>query len=117
MNDYTARFTGLTDLAKNITRISPAAAFTYFATDMAGTGVTEENRLKDAVIRYKDSVWDYSLDADEVLPDDVPRFTYDRRTAGEVMADEGFFNLAVLALLTIAAFAGAYVTFLRYDVR
>jgi len=116
-NDYSARFKGLTDLAKNITRISPAAAFTYFATDMAGTGVSEENRLKQAVIRYKDSVWDYSIDAEEVMPDDVPRFTYTRRTAGEIMADEGFLNLAVLALLTVAAFAGAYVSFLKYDVR
>jgi len=116
-SDYYTRFSTMIDIAKKITRVSPSAAFTYFATDITCTGIREDTKLKQAVFRYKDSVFSNSTDAEEVLPDDVPRFSFVRSSVIEVMSDEGFLNLMVLLLFAIAAFSAAYVSFLRYDVR
>lgn len=116
-NDYYTRFTSMIDKAIKLSRISPSAAFTYFATDITCTGIREDKKLKQAVIRYKDSVFSNSTDADEILPDDVPRFSFVRSSVHEVLSDEGFYNLLILLLFTIAAFSTVYVSFLRYDVR
>jgi len=51
--DYRTHFNRLVTLSQNITRFSPAAAFTYLSTDIAGTGIYEERRLKQAVVEYK----------------------------------------------------------------
>lgn len=116
-SDYYNRFATMIEIAKKITRISPSAAFTYFATDIACTGIREDMKLKQAVIRYKDTVFSNSSGNNEVLPNDVPRFSFVRSSVHEVMSNEGFLNLLVLVLFAIAAFSATYVSFLRYDVR
>jgi ABC-type transport system involved in multi-copper enzyme maturation permease subunit len=108
--DYRNRFDRLVSVSQNITRISPAAAFTYLSTDLMGTGISEERRLKKAVLLYKDLVWNKRQD-------DLPAFAFHRSSIKEVLAFAGLANLMILILFNMLFFVSAYVAFLRYDVR
>ncbi len=56
--DYRLKFERLVRLSRNINRISPAASFLDASSEIAGTGIGEESRLKQEVVRYKDSIID-----------------------------------------------------------
>ena len=109
--DYRNRFNRLVTVSRNITRISPAAAFTFLATDITGTGMADERRLKRAVLQYKDILWDWDEKGDR------PDFGYQRSSVKEVLDQGGLSNCLILILFNILFFAGAHVAFLRYDVR
>ena len=109
--DYRNSFNRLVTVSRNITRISPAAAFTFLATDITGTGMADERRLKRAVLQYKDILWDWDEKGDR------PDFGYQRSSVKEVLDQGGLSNCLVLILFNILFFAGAHVAFLRYDVR
>ncbi len=115
--DYRTRFNQLVALSQNITRFSPAAAFTYLATDLAGTGILEEQRLKQAVVAYKNLIWDKPTDSDGNIVGEFPAFSYNRSSISQVLNVGGMSNLVVLILFNALFFAGAYVAFLKYDVR
>lgn len=117
INDYRSRFNGLLALSKRITRLSPAATFTYFASDVSETGIVEERRMKDAVLAYRGKVWSTPTDSGGNLIGEFPVFSYSRIPLSRILAGEGLINLAVLALFTMLCFAGTYVAFLKYDVR
>jgi ABC-type transport system involved in multi-copper enzyme maturation permease subunit len=107
--DYRNRFNRLLKVSQNITRISPAAAFTFLATDIMGTGMLEERKLRRAVLEYlKDG------DDDE---GDNPVFSYRRSSIREVLGPEGLSSCLILILFNILFLTGAHVAFLRYDVR
>jgi len=98
--DYRNRFNRLVKVSQNITRFSPAAAFTFLATDIMGTGMAEERRLRRAVLQYNG-----------------PVFSYQRSSVKEVLGPGGLSHCLILILFNILFFTGAYVAFLRYDVR
>jgi len=107
--DYRNRFNRLVKVSQNITRFSPAAAFTFLATDITGTGMAEERKLKRAVLEYlKDGDDDKG---------DKPVFSYRRSSIREVLGPEGLSSCLILILFNILFFVGAHVAFLRYDVR
>ncbi|MGB2865252.1 MAG: ABC transporter permease subunit [Sedimentisphaerales bacterium] len=110
--DYRNRFNRLVKVSQNITRISPAAAFTFLATDIAGTGMSEERNLKRAVLQYMHIAgnWD-----DE--KGDRPAFSYQRSSFREVLGQGGLSNCLILILFNVLFFTGAYVAFLHYDAR
>jgi ABC-type transport system involved in multi-copper enzyme maturation permease subunit len=108
--DYRNRFDRLVSVSQNITRFSPAAAFTCLATDLMGTGISEERRLKKAVLLYKDLVWNKQQD-------DLPTFNFHRSSIKEVFGFGGLTNLMILILFNMLFFVSAYAAFLRYDVR
>jgi len=110
--DYRNRFNRLVKVSQNITRISPAAAFTFLATDIMGTGMLEERKLKRAVLEYVDITGDWD---DE--KGDKPVFSYQRSSVKEILGRDGLGNCLILILFNILFFSGAYVTFLRYDAR
>jgi ABC-type transport system involved in multi-copper enzyme maturation permease subunit len=107
--DYRNRFDRLVSVSQNITRISPAAAFTYLSTDLMGTGISEERRLKKAVLQYKNLVWNHE--------GDLPTFNFHRSSIKEVFGFGGLANLMILILFNMLFFVSACVAFLRYDVR
>ncbi len=109
--DYRNRFNRLATLSKNITRISPAAAFTFLTTDMMGTGMLEEHRLKRAFLQYKETLsgWDEQSAR--------PTFSYQRSSIKESLGPAGLSNCLILFLFNLLFFSGAYVAFLRYDAR
>jgi ABC-type transport system involved in multi-copper enzyme maturation permease subunit len=111
--DYRLKFDRLVRLAKTINRLSPAASFAYAATELAGTGIDEESRLKSEVIRHKDGVL---LEMDRGVKEH-PAFVYRYRTVGRVLAEGGLFDMAWLTIALILFFALGFVAFIRYDVR
>jgi len=118
--DYRNRFNRLVTVSQNITRFSPAPAFTFLATDIMGTGVAEERRLKRTAQNYKDNLVElYYMDEkwDEDNEPELPDFRYQRSSVKEVLGRGGLSNCLVLILFNILFFTGAHVAFLRYDVR
>lgn len=111
--DYRMKFDKLVRLSKDINRISPAASFVYAATELAGTGISEEGLLKDSVVRYKNIVLE-EMDRGEKSH---AAFAYRYRSVGQVLSQGGLFDLAWLAVFAIAFFAFAHTAFVRYDVR
>ena len=108
--DYRNRFARLVTLSQNITRVSPTAAFTFLATDLAGTGIAEERRLKQAVVQY------LSGGGDE-QERDHPKFSYQRTSCRAALGRGGLSNFLILVLFDLLFIAATYVAFLRYDVR
>jgi len=111
--DYRNRFNRLVKVSQNITRFSPAAALTFLATDIMGTGMAEERKLKRAVLQYKDILGDWDMDEKGKNPD----LGYQRSSVKEVLGQGGLSNCLILILFNILFFTGAHVAFLRYDVR
>jgi len=116
--DYRNRFNRLVKVSQNITRFSPAAAFTFLATDIMGTGMAEERRLKRAVLQYRNIlIDDWYMNENRDEKSKQPVFSYQRSSVKEILGQGGLSNFLILILFNILFFTGAYVTFLRYDVR
>ena len=80
---------------------------------LAGTGVGEESRLKQEVIRYKDSIYKDFPSGKK----DHAAFVYRPRSLGQVLAEGGLIDLAELAVFNVLFFVLGFVAFIRYDVR
>ena len=115
--DYRLKFERLVRLSRNINRISPAASFLDASSEIAGTGIGEESRLKQEVVRYKDSIIDKILSDQGDGKRQYPAFTYAPRPLAEIFAGGALFDTAWLVFFNILSFALAYVAFVRYDVR
>ena len=115
--DYRNRFNRLVAVSENTTRFSPAAAFTYLATDLMGTGMLEERRLKKAVLAYKDRVVEIPPRRTGRFEGDMPVFTFQRSSIRESLSFDVSGSLLLLILFNVLFFVSAYVAFLRYDVR
>lgn len=111
--DFNTRFNAFNRMTKTITNISPAAAFSYFATGIAGTGIWEENRLREQVVRHKDVIWQIPRNSKEALPS----FSFRRGTVHDALYHDGILELTLIMLVTIIFFSLSYVTFLKYDAR
>jgi ABC-type transport system involved in multi-copper enzyme maturation permease subunit len=117
--DYRLKFERLVRLSRNINRLSPAASLLDAATEIAGTGISEEIRLKGEVVRHKNAI------IDEIIADQAagkrevryPAFAYQQRPVAEVFAAGALFDLAWLAVFNVVVFALAYAGFVRYDAR
>ena len=115
--DYRNRINSLVKVSQSITGFSPATAFTLLASDIMGTGVAEERRLKKAAQNYKDIVVEWYTDENRDKGSEPPDFHYQRSSVIEILGQGGLSNCLVLILLNVLFFTGAYVAFLRYDVR
>jgi ABC-type transport system involved in multi-copper enzyme maturation permease subunit len=115
--DYRNRFNRLVKVSQNITRFSPAAAFTFLATDIMGTGMAEERRLKRAALQYRNILIDWHMNEKRDENGKPPNFNYQRSSVKEILSQGGLSNFLILILFNILFFTGAYVAFLRYDVR
>lgn len=111
--DYRSKFDRLVRLSKTINRLSPAAGFVYASTELAGTGIGEEGRLKSDIIRYKDAVRQEMQRGEKAFSS----FSHRSRTVGRVFADGALVDLAGLAVWGIFLFALSFIAFVRYDVR
>ena len=117
MADYRMKFERRVQVSRNITRISPASAFSFLATDLAGTGLLEEKRVKQSVLQYKNQVFGMETDSDGNLIGEFPSFDYRRLSMAETMNAESWGNILILMLFNFVFLSAAYVMFLRYDVR
>jgi len=116
--DYRNKFSRLVRLSKNINRISPVSSFVYAVTDLAGTGIGEEENLKRAVISYNNSIFpEISAAIFDEKQRQYPAFQYRYRELSEVFARGTLFDMAWLIFFNILFFALSYMAFVRYDVR
>lgn len=131
-------------LAFTLSRFSPASAYQLAALNLAGTDAGLKTRYEDAMQNYRTAFNDYadqkqkasggaggfrieinsntgikfSSDRDKGTLDlsDMPKFTPPEHTYTAALAPT-LVDFGLLGLFTLAAFAGAFVRFLRYDVR
>lgn len=117
--DYRAKFDRLVRLSKNINRLSPSASFVYAVTDIAGTGIGEESRLKGEVVRYKNSIVQRMTSSiiSGAKAGGYPAFSYDYRSLPDIFAGGTLFDAAWLVFFNVLFFALSYFAFVRYDVR
>lgn len=119
ISDYRNNFNRLVNISQNITRFSPTAAFTYLATDLMGTGIMEERKLKQGVLQYKNMVSSNRDPMDFMGNKNVifPAFAFHEYSIREFWSYSGLSNVAIIIIFNILFFISAYVAFFRYDVR
>ena len=128
--DFERKTDTQTLLAKNIACISPYANFIYVATDLAGTGLRGLNHFKKTSDVYMETAIEYVISAYEKAKQANPSFdsnsfyNMDDRPRYEYVEEAMITRLAgvlpywmILVFFNILFFVGAYVKFLKYDVR
>lgn len=120
-------------VALGIARISPAAVFALASTNLAGTSLKLKERYNEAARAYRDDYTRFILektgsvsnhwwmggqaDTDvEIDPYELPRFEYQEAPLADHV-NSALPDLGILLLFNFIFFAGAFVAFLKYDVR
>jgi ABC-type transport system involved in multi-copper enzyme maturation permease subunit len=117
-------------LARNISRLSPVSCFVHAMTELAGTGFTEEAAWREARSRFKQLV-------DRDIASKMHMYSFGNMSYGGRDLDRKapaptlpaapvplekrlaavWVDLVLLGIYGLLFFVGAYVSFLRYDVR
>jgi len=126
-------------LAFSLARISPSAVFSLAATQLAGTSLNLKKNFHDEARGYQRTYAEFMkektgmvLGLGEVLiamrsggeeeeekpinPQELPVFDYRSRPLSDVLNDAAL-DMGLLMIFNILFFTGAFVGFLRYDVR
>jgi ABC-type transport system involved in multi-copper enzyme maturation permease subunit len=126
--DYQQKKNAQRDLAVNLSRISPASALTFGSMTLARTGVDEFDRFLASVRAYKPifTKWinsklagSFNLQTGEmgkINLDDMPQHVYEPEWLSKSLV-RTIPDFALLLVMIIVFFVGAYVSFLHYDVR
>jgi len=126
--DYQARKRSQERLAINLSRISPASALMFSTMSLARTGLDEHERFLASIRAYKPifTKWantgmtrSINMETGEpgkVVLDDMPQHAFTPEALSRSLA-RMLPDFAVMLVLIIVFFAGAYVSFLKYDVR
>ncbi|HOW84977.1 MAG TPA: ABC transporter permease subunit [Candidatus Aminicenantes bacterium] len=126
--DYQQKKRAQQNLAVNLSRISPASALTFGSMTLARTGVDEYDRFLASVRAYKpiytkwinsklgQSINFQTGEQAKISLDDMPQHVYEQEWLSRSFV-RAVPDFVLLAVLIIAFFVGAYVSFLRYDVR
>jgi ABC-type transport system involved in multi-copper enzyme maturation permease subunit len=127
--DYQGKKKSQERLAINISRISPASALTFSTMSFARTGLDEYERFLASIRAYKPifTKWanakmmrsiDFSGSGQtgKVVLDDMPQHKFEPETLGKSLA-RTIPDFGLMLFLIIVFFAGAYVSFLKFDVR
>jgi ABC-type transport system involved in multi-copper enzyme maturation permease subunit len=126
--DYQAKMNQQQKLAETLSRVSPASALMFSTMSLARTGVNEHDRFLNSVKTYKPIFTQWvngKMKEDRVLSEgkqvkmdlsDMPQHEFIPEGLGDsfkrVLPD-----VILMVFLIILFFVGAYVSFLRYDVR
>ncbi len=126
--DYQLKKRAQHNLAVNLSRISPASALTFGTMSLARTGVDEYDRFLASVRAYKplytkwvNSKMGESIDFQtgqqaRIKIDDMPQHVLEPEGLGRSFV-RTLPDFLLMAVMIIVFFVGAYVSFLRYDVR
>jgi len=125
--DYDLRKKAQQSLALNLSRISPASALTFGSMTIARTGVNEYARFLASLRAYKpiytkwiNSKMGTSIQAlqgrAQVDISDMPQYSYEPESVSQSVI-RAVPDFSLMIGLIIVFFVGAYVSFLRYDVR
>jgi len=125
--DYQAKMNQQQKLAVNFSRISPTSAMMFGSMSLARTGVNEHDRFLSSVRTYKPIFTKWINEkmmqgnifgGEQIKPDlsDMPQHEFIPEGLGDsfkrVLPD-----IILMVFLIIFFFVGAFVSFLRYDVR
>ena len=125
--DYQARKTSQERLAINISRISPASALMFSTMSLARTGLDEHDRFLASVRAFK-PIWSKWMNARmmksisftgvqaKVDLADMPQHKFEPESLSKSLA-RTIPDFGLMIILIIIFFAGAYASFLKYDVR
>ncbi|MGD2294770.1 MAG: ABC transporter permease subunit [Candidatus Aminicenantes bacterium] len=121
--DYQTKMRGQEKLAVNLSRISPASALMFSSMSLARTGINEYERFLRSIRTYKPIFTKWAnqklfSEGPEAQPklDDMPQHEF----IPEKLSDSILRmlpDLALMLFLIILFFVGAFVSFLKYDVR
>jgi len=127
--DYQLRKRSQERLAVNLSRISPASALMFSTMSLARTGIDEHERFLASVRAYKPifTKWantkmmrsiDFSGTGQtvKVVLDDMPLHTFEAETLGKSFI-RTLPDFGLMVVLIIVFFVGAYISFLKADVR
>jgi hypothetical protein len=114
-------------LALGISRISPSAVFTLAAFELCQTSLELRNNYRDKLAAYSADYSDFinKKQADNqgetqgsrtVNPAEIPDFVYQSNELS-VILQKVLPDMAILLLFNLVFFSGAFVAFLRYDLR
>lgn len=136
IDDYTRRLESQVSAGIALARISPSSSYVYATASLASAGLADFSGLRHYIDRYRVQYLD-AIDAidqqrrrqtegiedrqerDEIReapvdPDDLPAFTPQRRSMGEILAASDI-DLLVLVVLNSVFFLVAYLGFLKFD--
>ena len=133
-SEWTNRLRNQTELAMNISRISPSANFVYASSHIAGTGIQDYFHFKEQVPEYKKALRDVVEDKDKKLYGEDPDKPFPpsmfikmnmevipELDITEVPKSKSLKNAAVdlgiLGAWLIGLFMASFIGFLRYDVK
>jgi hypothetical protein len=142
LDDYHDRMLAQVSAGERITLISPARVYQRAAEAIAGTGISHCVSLRRQILSYQDTLRQYVRDEDGKDPDSlhlvfdemgcalrwqtishkpvsfdaVPKFE-ERSPALSESLRASIRDIGLLVLFNVALFAGAFLSFLRYDVR
>jgi len=124
-------------LALGIARLSPTSVFSLASTDLAGTSLDLKQRYADAANLYQQTYAQFIREKtgqsggfmitmrtgneDEKPPEpidpyEMPAFEF-QEPSSNILVNEALLDVGLLMLFNIVFFIGAFVAFLRYDVR
>jgi ABC-type transport system involved in multi-copper enzyme maturation permease subunit len=126
--DYQLRKKAQQNLAVNLSRISPASALTFGSMTLARTGIDEYDRFLASARSYKpiytkwinskmsDSFNLQTFEQKKIKLDDMPQFSLAPESLAKSLV-RTLPDYVLMVVMIIVFFVGAYVSFLRYDVR
>ncbi len=126
-------------LAFGLARLSPSATFSLAAMTLSGTGVHLKDEFTRAAQRYQQVFAEFLKEKTGETPSggmifristdsassaarvpinaaEIPSFVFEQPPIGTILGTAAV-DFGILALFNIIFFAGAFVSFLRYDVR
>jgi ABC-type transport system involved in multi-copper enzyme maturation permease subunit len=120
---------------RRVARLSPSASLTYASIDLANSGMQRQKSFLTACGEYQDAFAAYTRgkirDEQRALArgqhpqtgpngkldlSDMPQMRYSEDPLGTII-HRAAFDVVLLGVLACVFFVGAYVSFLRYDVR
>ncbi|MEK6320952.1 MAG: ABC transporter permease subunit [Acidobacteriota bacterium] len=122
MQGYEAAKWSQVHLAINLSQLSPASAYTFAVMELAGTGIYRHNRFLQYLGEFQKGFRSHfdNLERQNVRTvdrfDNVPEASFSEESTssviGRIIPETG-----LIGVLTVILFAGAYFSFVRYDVR
>jgi hypothetical protein len=126
--DYQLKKNVQQNLAINLSRVSPASALSFGTMSLAQTGVDDYDRFLSSVRVYKREYTKWLIskgsqairfksgETVKVDIDNMPRHKIEPENVGASLA-RAIPDFAIMFVMIIVFFAGAYYSFRRYDVR
>jgi len=133
VRDFERRLVRQIEVARNLSRVSPIASYTYASTDIGGTGVEKEHHLMAALKQYQSALRVYVREkieqeaartgggvswhaGDEGYDvSDIPVFAYIPEELSKRVSMR-MTDMLLLVVFAVLFFMAAFVSFLRADV-